>query len=420
MGNAYGAGPVIVLHEEKISDLLAAVVADGAHATCTVRTLDNEDVFVVGAEGKDVAFICRAGSPAPGVPKDAKILITASPGSGTQSPATIHSTSGEPYSVWPYLVRSGQVTPAPAIVVPRDADVFDRVRGVFESDVLRDSHVCILGVGSGGSFIARELAKSGVGRFTLVDSDRLEIGNVCRHECGIRDIGRLKTHAVAELLRNHSPAVSVTTAEIHISGATLDPLREIVRSADLVICGTDNRESRLIVNRLALQEGKTAIYAGAQLRAVSGQVLRVIPEVTPCYQCFVTQVPGEASNNEISSATDAARVAYSDRPMPIEPGLSSDVIPIALHVVKLALVELLRKQNTSLASLREDLIAPWYFWVNRRDPRTEYANWGPLIDNMEGMRILRWYGVLLERHKGCAACDADANATTAEVAFFGA
>jgi molybdopterin/thiamine biosynthesis adenylyltransferase len=289
-------------------------------------------------------------------------------------------------------------------IVPNTADVFSRVRGIFETDILHKRNVCILGVGSGGSFIARELAKCGIGSFTLIDSDRLELGNVTRHECGVRDLGRLKVNCVRDLIIDHHPAAKVYAAAIHISGNTREIIRKLISDSDVVICATDNRESRLIINRICIQEQKPVIFGGVFLRAVGGQVLRVIPELTPCYQCFITALPMEAANNEISSVSDAARLDYTDRPMPIEPGLSSDLIPVALHIVKLALVELLRDSTTSLSSLREDLAAPWYMWINRRDPKTIYATWEPLADNIDGMRILRWYGIVLARDPLCPAC----------------
>src|SRR5579863_14824 len=56
--------------------------------------------------------------------------------------------------------------------VPIREELFSRVHGLYETDVLKTKTVLIVGVGSGGSTIAIELAKAGVGNFILIDHDR--------------------------------------------------------------------------------------------------------------------------------------------------------------------------------------------------------------------------------------------------------
>src|SRR5512144_69555 len=183
--------------------------------------------------------------------------------------------------------------PIPMTLLPGKVDVFDRVRGVFETDVLAGRSVAVLGLGSGGSFILRELAKCGVGQFLLLDDDRLEIGNVCRHECGLSDVGRLKVNAMREYVLDRHPSASITALPLHIDSDTIGDVSEALRafSPDIVVCATDNRPSRLIVNRICVREGMPAIYAGVFRRAYGGQVLRVIPQLSPCYQCFISALP---------------------------------------------------------------------------------------------------------------------------------
>ncbi|NIN70054.1 MAG: ThiF family adenylyltransferase, partial [Anaerolineae bacterium] len=80
------------------------------------------------------------------------------------------------------------------------------------------------------------------------------------------------------------------------------------------------------------------------------------------------------------------------------PGLSTDIAPISIMVVKLVIQELLKGTETTLRSLEDDLIAPWYMWLNRREPGTQYENLEPLEFNISGMNILRWYGIDVTRH----------------------
>jgi hypothetical protein len=115
-------------------------------------------------------------------------------------------------------------------------------------------------------------------------------------------------------------------------------------------------------------------------------------------------MPDEASNVEISSASDAAEVDYSDQPVAVEPGLSLDVLPIANMVAKLALSELLADKSSTLRILERDYDAPWYLWLNRPEAGTPYADWPPLSESSDEMTINRWYGIYFERDADCPAC----------------
>jgi len=172
----------------------------------------------------------------------------------------------------------------------------------------------------------------------------------------------------------------------------------------VVICGTDNRASKLLVNQLCLDAGVVAVYGGAFRRAYGGQVLRVRPRKSPCQQCFVAAMPDEAADVEISTAADAEAVAYSDQPVAVEPGLSLDVLPIANMLTKLALLELVADKASTLQILNRDFDAPWYLWLNRPEPGTQYSSWPPLSESSDEMTIHRWYGIYFDRDTECAAC----------------
>jgi hypothetical protein len=115
-------------------------------------------------------------------------------------------------------------------------------------------------------------------------------------------------------------------------------------------------------------------------------------------------MPDEASDVEISTNRDAEAVAYSDQPVAVEPGLSLDVLPIANLLTKLALLELLADRESSLSILRRDFDAPWYLWLNRPEPGTQYATWPPLSESSDEMTIHRWYGIYIGRDPECPAC----------------
>ena len=306
--------------------------------------------------------------------------------------AQVLPTGGQPAS--PFDVEFADVEPQLAL----------RRAGILETTILKDKTALCIGLGTGGAFAAVELAKCGVGQFVLVDRDRLSVGNVVRHPGGISQVGRFKVNVVRDLILDKNPNARVDVHAIDIGFDTRDVIAGFVQSAEIVVCGTDNRQSKLLINELCVEAGVTAIYGGAFSRAYGGQVLRVRPKHSPCQQCFVSAMPEQAADVEISSAVDAGEIAYSDQPVAVEPGLSLDVLPIANLLAKLALLELLADKSSTLNTLRRDFDAPWYLWLNRPEPGTQYADLPPLSESSDEMTINRWYGIYFDRDDACPVC----------------
>ncbi len=350
--------------------------------------------FATDVNGVDVSLI--------GAPEDCVRIIAKAV---APDAASRESDNGDaPLDVRGYARRDGHWRETPVQVVPIRSQLFSRLGGLLETGILAGKRVFLAGLGSGGAPTVIELAKAGVTLFDILDHDRLEVANVARHLAGLPHVGRHKTKFMADAIREKNPYAEVRTYEVKVSWKNLELIRRLVREADLVICATDSRESKIILNKLCVAEKKTLIIAGAFRRAYGGQILRIWPGVTLCFQCFLEAMPDKALDQEISGAEAAERLAYTDRPVPVEPGLSTDIAPISLMVTKLAIQELLRGQETTLDSLHEDLVAPWYLWLNRREQDTDYAKLEPLEFNIGGMHVLRWYGVAAQRNPACPVC----------------
>jgi molybdopterin/thiamine biosynthesis adenylyltransferase len=218
---------------------------------------------------------------------------------------------------------------------------WDRLREVIDLDVLRDKHTLVVGLGSGGSTVALELAKAGVGRFTLVDPDRLEESNLVRHECDDRYLGWNKAAAIADLIlfRNPDAQVDVVRADAFAIG---ERLAEAVAAADVVAGCTDVEPPKNLLNRLCLEAGVAAVYAGVYARGVGGEVIRCDggPDDS-CYAC-VTSVLKESAPAPPEEAPDYG-VAAGDRPVP---ALGLDARLVALIHAKVCLLTLLDQADT--------------------------------------------------------------------------
>ena len=246
--------------------------------------------------------------------------------------------------------------------LPQGHPVFSRVEGIIETKALSGRIATIIGLGTGGSVCADLLARCAVDHFRLVDFDRLEIHNIARHTCGCTDIGRFKTEAVADRIRDVNPQAQIETLE-EDAVKKAEILEKTVNGSSLVLVCTDNNRSRYAINDSCLRLDVSAVYAGAYERAFGGFVMRVIPGKTPCYDCVygaLQQSLGDAPQKERPIAYSELQDASEFK---AEPGLCIDVHMIALIQAKMALLTLLRGTDSKL----EDFPADFLLWGNRKE-----------------------------------------------------
>ncbi len=307
-----------------------------------------------------------------------------------------------------FLKLNGSISECEIKFIPGKLELYSRSKGLLEVESISKKSVGIVGLGSGGSPIAVELAKAGIGNFTLIDFDRLELSNVSRHVCGVNDLGRFKTYAVRDLIWQKNPYANVITSEIDVN-VNMQECANVLSKVDIIICASDNDRSRFFLNELALKFKIPAIFGRAITRAIGGDVLRVRPFKGPCYNCLYSQNVRSAGGDdeEISQEKQAKKLLpdytnEQDLQTVIQVGLASDIAPISNFMVKLALVELSKGENTGIKSLEEDLISDFYIWANRREK--VYESWSKLEFNFNKPSILRWYGARVERDPNCMVC----------------
>lgn len=260
-----------------------------------------------------------------------------------------------------FVLDSGEWVQVQLEVVRLEADYQKRQQGLFDVGYLRDRQVAVIGLGSGGGLIAAQLARCGIGRFQLVDFDRLEVHNIARHVCTLDDLGRRKTTAVADLLRRTHPKVDVETFDINVL-ENVSALDEIVRVADLVVVATDSEASKSLINRACWRTGTPAVYGAAYDRGFGGDAFRCVPPDDACYSCFQEQV-----GDVFSSAPHMGEVDYASIKDPTrffaEPGLGIDIAFLSLLASKMALLTLLRGTQSRLV----DWPANYVMWGNQAE-----------------------------------------------------
>ena len=111
--------------------------------------------------------------------------------------------------------------------------------------------VVICGLGGLGSNIAIALARAGVGRLILIDFDRVDITNLHRQQYKADQIGRYKTEALADNLRELAPYIEL---EIHTEHITEDNAVTLLRDADIICEAFDDAECKAMLTNIVLTE----------------------------------------------------------------------------------------------------------------------------------------------------------------------
>lgn len=109
-----------------------------------------------------------------------------------------------------------------------------------------NSTVAICGLGGLGSNIAVSLARAGIGKLILVDFDKVDISNLHRQQYKAEQIGRFKTEALAENLREIAPYIQVETHAVRVTEENFEAL---LSKADLICEAFDRAEAKaMLVN----------------------------------------------------------------------------------------------------------------------------------------------------------------------------
>lgn len=218
---------------------------------------------------------------------------------------------------------------------------WDRVERLIGPDNLARlsrKRVGVVGLGSGGGFVALTLAMSGVGQFVLIDDDVLEASNIMRHVADRRDLGRPKAEVVGALIRQRNPQAEITA----IHGRIEDHL-DALEGLDLLVCGVDGEGPKYVMNQACLERKLPAVYAGVYERGEGGDVVIIRPFEGPCYACWAAELREELAFNAGDSVEELDYgMIGPDGTLEAEPGLWLHVVRIASVQADVALNELLR------------------------------------------------------------------------------
>ena len=147
---------------------------------------------------------------------------------------------------------------------------------------LKNSTVCVVGVGGLGNPITTRLAAMGVGKLRVVDRDVIELSNLHRQTMFDEDdVGQVKVEVAAKKLKKLNPEVEIEALPISVNDYTA---LDVIEGCDVVVDALDSVNARYSLNK-ACVEKNIPFVTGAAV-GVTGQVFTVLPKKTACYHCL--------------------------------------------------------------------------------------------------------------------------------------
>ena len=154
---------------------------------------------------------------------------------------------------------------------------------------LTESTVLLCGCGALGTVLANTLARAGVGHLRIVDRDFIELNNLQRQVLFDEEdlaAGLPKAVAAANKLRKINSSIEI---EPIVTDFDCDNARSLADGVDLILDGTDNFETRMLLNDLSHETGIPWVYGGCI--GAEGQTMTILPGETACLRCLMQETP---------------------------------------------------------------------------------------------------------------------------------
>jgi len=248
---------------------------------------------------------------------------------------------------------------------------FERIESLFDIQQFSKVRALIAGCGSGGSAVALQLVMSGIRNFALLDHDILGPENVIRHVCGRRYIGIKKVDALADVLQDRNPSVSIDRIDTDLTA--YPQLESEIKKADVVVLATDNEPTRYMINELCVRNSIPFVVGRVFTRGIGGEVFAYRPSTGGCLACLeavLQRTPFRQGIKEIDLVSEEEREKiYGMEVAEIKdsPGLAVDISFITSFHTRFvldAIARSLTERPKYLLPLKENYLV----WGNRPIP----------------------------------------------------
>src|ERR1700742_1096388 len=159
--------------------------------------------------------------------------------------------------------------------------------GMEGQQKLKAAKVLCVGTGGLGAPLALYLAAAGVGTIGLVDFDVVDESNLQRQIIHSQStVGKLKVDSAEQMLKGLNKNTNIIKHNTMLTSANA---LEIFKGYDIIADGTDNFQTRYLVNDACVLSGKPNVYAS--IFRFEGQASVFATEAGPCYRCLYPQPP---------------------------------------------------------------------------------------------------------------------------------
>ena len=233
---------------------------------------------------------------------------------------------------------------------------------------LKATKVAVVGCGSVGSKVAMHLARSGVGRFVLVDGDVLASGNLVRNELDWRAVGMHKSQALTARLREVSTDCEVLSRTTVLggqeSGEATSATMECIADCDLIIDASADPGVFNLCASIARRAKKQMCWAQVFGGGVGGIVVRLRPGIDPTPLVARQRIEAWYAEQGVEWPEDGASQPYSVVDGAGEPLIAddADVSVVAAHLSRFA-IDLLARPDSTIFPYSAYLIGMAERWI---------------------------------------------------------
>jgi len=168
--------------------------------------------------------------------------------------------------------------------------------GISGQKKIKRAKVLIIGMGGLGCPLLSYLASSGISNIGIVDHDKIELGNLNRQILfNSSDLGKYKVNQAKVKIKKIYNQIKIKTFKIKISKKNIN---SIFKSYNVICDGTDNFDTRLLINDYCKKNKK--ILISAAISKFDGHLFKFnFKKRTPCFRCFMPQKPFQEANCDV-------------------------------------------------------------------------------------------------------------------------
>ena len=168
--------------------------------------------------------------------------------------------------------------------------------GISGQKKIKNAKVLIIGMGGLGCPLLTYLASSGINNIGIVDHDKIELGNLNRQILfNTSDLGKYKVDQAKVKIKKIYNQIKIKPLKIKI---TEKNIKTILKKYDIICDGTDNFDTRLLINDYCKKNKK--ILISAAISKFDGHLFKFnFKKKTPCFRCFMPQQPIQEMNCDV-------------------------------------------------------------------------------------------------------------------------